>query len=63
LGKIRKIGTSRPLIRRETWGRGPPAHPAGGRFPEGLFTNKKVILFAKRPLRGHLAHPMGGMLS
>jgi hypothetical protein len=41
-------GTSRPLIGREAWGRGPPAQPAGGMFekyfeapPEGLFANKK----------------------
>jgi hypothetical protein len=60
LGKIQKIGTSRPLIGQETWGPGPPAHPAGGRFPEGLFANKKVILFAKRSLRGYPAHPKGG---
>jgi hypothetical protein len=31
--------------------------------PKGLFENKKLFLFAKRPLtwpRGHPAHPMGG---
>jgi hypothetical protein len=58
LGKIEKMGTSRPLIGREAWGRGPPAHPAGRRFqkffqapPEGLFTNNKSFLFVKRSLR------------
>jgi hypothetical protein len=52
------MGTSRTLIGREAWGRGPPAHPAGGRFenyfqapPEGLFANKKSFLIAKRSLR------------
>jgi hypothetical protein len=50
------MGTSRPLIGREAGGRGPPAHPAGGRFPEGFFANNKVILFAKRSLRGPPAH-------
>jgi hypothetical protein len=43
------MGTSRPLIGREAWGRGPPAHPVGGRFPKGLFAN---FLFAKRSLTG-----------
>jgi hypothetical protein len=57
-GTIRKMGTSRSLIGREAWSRGPPAPPAGGRFekyfeapPEGLFANKKSFLFVKRSLR------------
>jgi hypothetical protein len=51
LGKIRKMGTSCPLIGPEAWGRGPPAQPAGGRFQkyfeaplESLFANKKSYL-------------------
>jgi hypothetical protein len=66
IGRFGKMGTSRPLIRREAWGRGPPAHPTGGRFqnflqapPKGLFMNKFFFLFAKRPLR-HPARPLGG---
>jgi hypothetical protein len=58
MGKIRKMGTSRPLIEREAWSRGPSAQPAGGMFqkyfeapPEGLFANKKIFLFAKWSLR------------
>jgi hypothetical protein len=58
------MGSSRPLIGREAWGRGPPAHPTGGRFqnflqapPEGLFMNKKFFLFVKRSLR-HPARPL-----
>jgi hypothetical protein len=43
------MGTSRLLIGREAWGRGPPAYPVGGRFPEGLFAN---FLFAKRSQPG-----------
>jgi hypothetical protein len=60
------MGTSRLLIGREAWGRGPPAQPAGGRFqkyfeapPEGLFTNKKSFLFAKKSLR-QASHPASG---
>jgi hypothetical protein len=59
-----------PPDQREAWGRRPPAHPIGGRSqkffqtsPEGLFTNKKFFLFAKRPLRRprrHPARPTGG---
>jgi hypothetical protein len=60
MGKIREMGTSLPLIGREAWGRGPPAHPAGARFPEGLFANKKIFLFTKRSRRGRPAHPTGG---
>jgi hypothetical protein len=70
LAKFRKMGTSRPMNGREAWGRAPPAHPTGGRFQnyfqaplEGLFANKKLFLFTKRPLtraRGHPAHPTGG---
>jgi hypothetical protein len=66
MGKIRKMGTSRPLIGREAWGRGLPAQPAGGRFqkyfearPESLFANKKSFLFAKRSLR-HASCPASG---
>jgi hypothetical protein len=58
MGKIWKMDTSRPLIGREAFGRGPAAHPAGGRSqinfeapPEGLFANKKSFLFVKRSLR------------
>jgi hypothetical protein len=47
--------TSRPLV---------SAHPTGGRSqnfsqtpPEGLFTNKKLFLFAKRLLTRPLRHP------
>jgi hypothetical protein len=51
LAKFRKMGTSRPINGQEAWGRGPPAHPTGGRSqnyfqapPEGLFANKKTFL-------------------
>jgi hypothetical protein len=64
------MGTSRQINGREAWGRRPPAHPMGGRSqnisqapPEGLFTNKKLFLFAKRPQtrpRRHPALPTGG---
>jgi hypothetical protein len=64
------MGTSRPINGREAWGRRPPAHPTGGRSkifsqvpPEGLFANKKLFLFAKKPLtrpRRHPARPTGG---
>jgi hypothetical protein len=60
------MGTSRPINGREAWGWRPPAHPTGGMSenfsqapPEGLFTNKKSFLFAKRPLT-HPARPTGG---
>jgi hypothetical protein len=63
---FRKMGASRPINEREAWGRRPPAHPTGGRSenfsqapPEGLFANKKLFLFAKRPLR-HSTLPSGG---
>jgi hypothetical protein len=69
---FRKMGASRPINGREAWGRRPPAHPAGRRSqnfsqapPEGLFANKKLFLFAKRPLtrpRRHPARPTGGRI-
>jgi hypothetical protein len=59
MGEIRKMGASRPLNGRVAWGRGPPAQPAGGMSPEGLFANN---FFAERSLRGHLAQPKGRML-
>jgi hypothetical protein len=58
VGNILKNGYLPPADRVGGVGPGPPAHLAGGRFenylqapPEGLFTNKKSFLFAKRPLR------------
>jgi hypothetical protein len=61
------MGASRPINGREAWGRRSPVHPTGGgsknisqALPEGLFTNKKSFLFAKRLLTRHPAHPRGG---
>jgi hypothetical protein len=60
----KKIGTSRPINGREAWGRTHPAHPTDGRCQiffqaplEGLFVNKKLFLFAKRPLPRRQRHP------
>jgi hypothetical protein len=73
MGKIEKMGTFRPLIEREVWGRGPPAYPAGERLekyfqapPEGFFANKKSFLFVKRSLRlggRYSVRPVGGRWS
>jgi hypothetical protein len=59
------MGTSRPINRRETWGRIPPARWTGGRCQiffqssrEGLFVNK-FFLFTKRPLP-KTSRPTGG---
>jgi hypothetical protein len=67
--EIFQKSTSRPTNGREAWGRKLPAHPTGGRCqiffytpPESLFVNKKLFIFAKRPLmrpRGHPARPKG----
>jgi hypothetical protein len=64
------MGASRPINGREAWGWLPPAHPTGGMSqnfsqapPKGLFANKKLFLFAKRPITRpwrHPARPTGG---
>jgi hypothetical protein len=59
------MGTFRPLIGRETWGRGPSAHPAGGRSLEGLLANKSYLIReefsagASRPSNGREVVPRG----
>jgi hypothetical protein len=60
VGNILKNGYLPPADRAGGVGPG-TSHPSSGQeAPEGLFANKK---FAKRSLRGHLAHPTGGMWS
>jgi hypothetical protein len=54
------MGASRPLIRREVWGQGHPAHLMGGMFQKifsgpfrGFFANKRWSRLPSRPSPAH----------